>query len=115
VYSSDISDNSKHPSHPSHLSFLSNIGILDTLNPTPHDTTPTDSHHKAFITEMDSNDPGLSEGYFADNSLNPLPTDTPLLPTHYTSRHYTNQTTLNGQPPDIPLDTLDGHSSLMGV
>jgi hypothetical protein len=103
-----------HPSHLSHLGYLSTISNLNTLNPYLLATTPTDSYHGAFITKMDLNDPGLSEGYFVDNSLDPLPTATPLLP-HYISQFpYTSQTALDGHSLNISLDTLDGHSSLLG-
>jgi hypothetical protein len=44
------------------------------------DTAPTDSPLEAFITELDPEDPGLSEGYYEDDSLNPLPIATPMLP-----------------------------------
>jgi hypothetical protein len=70
--------------HFSHLVYLGTIGNLDTLDPIPLATTLTDSYHGAFITEMDPDDPGPLEGYFVDNSLDPLSTATPLLP-HYTS------------------------------
>ena len=105
----------RHPSHPSHLSYLGTIDNPNTLNPYPLYTTPTDSYHRAFITEMPPNDPGPSEGYFTDNSLNPLPTATPLLP-HYTSQSpYISQIALDGHSSDIPLDALDGHSSLLEI
>jgi hypothetical protein len=71
----------RHPSHLSHLGHLGNIGDLDTLNPNPLNPAPTDSQLEAFITELDPMDPGLSEGYYKDNSLNPIPTDTPLITT----------------------------------
>jgi hypothetical protein len=99
-----------HPGHLGHLGYLSIIGNLDILNPYPLTTTLIDDYHRAFITEMDPNDPGPSEGYFANNLLNPLSTATHLLPDYYTS-----QTTLNGHSPDIPLDALDGHSSLSEI
>jgi hypothetical protein len=61
-----------HPSHLGHLGHLSNICDLDPLNPSPLDPAPTDSLPGAFITEVDPMDPGLSEGCYADDSLNPL-------------------------------------------
>jgi hypothetical protein len=97
-----------HPSHPSHLGYLGNIGNLNTLNPYLPDPTPTDSYHRAFVIEMDPNDPGPLEGYFIDNLLNPLPIETPLLP-------YISQAASSGHSLDIPLDALDRHGSLMGV
>jgi hypothetical protein len=62
----------RHPGHLGHLSHLSNISDLDPLNPSPLNPAPTDSLLGAFITEMDPTDPGLSEGCYADNSLNPF-------------------------------------------
>jgi hypothetical protein len=67
-----------HPSHLSHLGHLSNIGDLDPLDPSPLDPTPTDSLQRAFITEMDPMDPSLSEGCYADDSLDPLHTEPTL-------------------------------------
>jgi hypothetical protein len=74
-----------HSSHLGHLGYLSNISNLNTLDPYPLDTAPIDSYNGAFITEMNPDDPGPSEGYFTDKLLDPLPTDTPLLPQCYTS------------------------------
>jgi len=61
-----------HPSHLGHLGHLSNICDLDPLNPSPLDPAPTDSLPGAFITEVDPMDPCLSEGRYADDSLDPL-------------------------------------------
>jgi hypothetical protein len=66
----------EHPSHLGHLGHLSNIGDLNPLNPSPLNPAPTDSLPEAFITEMDPTDPGLSEGCYADDSLDPLHTRT---------------------------------------
>jgi hypothetical protein len=55
---------------------------------------------------MDPDDPP----YFIDNLLNPLPVTTPLLP-HTDS--YTSQLDLDRHSLNIPLDTLDGHGSLV--
>jgi hypothetical protein len=85
------------------------ISNLNTLDPYPLTTALTDNYHKAFITEMDPDDPGPSEGYFMDNSLEPLPIATPLL------SHYTSQTTPNRHSPDTSLDALDGHGSLSEI
>jgi len=104
----------RHLGHLGHLSYLGTIGNLDTLDPYPLATVLTDSSPKAFITELDPEDPGPPQGYFTDNLLNPLPTATPLL-LHYTSQFpHISQTALNGHSPDIPLDALDGHGSLLG-
>jgi hypothetical protein len=70
----------RHLSHLSHLGYLGTIGNLDTLDPYPLDSAPTDSPLKAFITKLDPEDPGLSEGYYEDDLLDPLPISTPLLP-----------------------------------
>ena len=60
----------------------------------PHslNTAPPDSYCRAFITQMDPEDLGLSEGCFTDDLLIPLPMSSPLLP----------------WPQDI--DALNGHS-----
>jgi hypothetical protein len=89
----------RHLGHLSHLSYLGTISNLDTLNSYSLNTTPTDSYYRAFIIKMDPKDSGLSEGYFTDNLLNPLPTATPLLPTQGA---YTRQIALNGHgsPPE---------------
>ena len=76
--------------HPGHLS---NIGGLNTLNPYPLNPALTDSQLEAFITT----DPGLLEGYYKDNLLDPIPTDTPLL-LPCLDRHYTSQITLDEHP-----------------
>jgi hypothetical protein len=68
--------------HLSHLGYLGIISNLDTLDPYSFDTTLIDSYHRAFITEMDPDNPGLSEGYFVDNLPDPLSIATPLLPTY---------------------------------
>jgi hypothetical protein len=105
--------------HPDHLSHLGNIGDLDPLNPSTLDPVLTDSLPGAFITEMDPMDPGPSEGCYADDSLDPLHTRTletvtqgrlPLGVTHKTEA-------LNGHSPTsgIPIDALDGHSSLSEI
>ena len=47
---------------------------------------------------MDPKDLGPLEGYYVDNSLNPLPIATPLLPTE----HYNRQTALDRH--DSPLE-----------
>jgi hypothetical protein len=66
-------------------------------------------------------DPGLSEGCYKDNSLNPLPTDTPLLLhtsqglTPSWGRTHTSQIALDRQPSDNPLDALDRHSSISEI
>jgi hypothetical protein len=70
----------RHLSHLGHLSYLSTIGNLNTLDPCLLDTAPTDSPLEAFITKLDPKDPGLTEGYYEDNSLDPLSISTPLLP-----------------------------------
>jgi|HubBroStandDraft_3_1064219.scaffolds.fasta_scaffold117322_2 hypothetical protein len=78
---------SSHPSHLRHLRHLSHLGYLsilgnpDILNPYLLDTILTDSQTKVFITELDFKDPGPSEGYYMDDSPNPIPIATPLLPT----------------------------------
>ena len=66
--------------HSSHLVYLGTIGNLDTLDPYPLDSAPTDSPLKAFITKLDPEDPGLLEGYHEDDLLDPLSISTPLLP-----------------------------------
>jgi hypothetical protein len=88
-----------HPSHLSHLGYLGNIGNLDTLDPYPLDSALIDSSLEACITELDPTDPGLLEGYYKDNLLNPLSTDTPLLPDYYIS--HTSQIALNGRFLDL--------------
>jgi hypothetical protein len=105
-----------HIGHLSHLGYLSTIGNLNTLNPYPLATTLMDSYHRAFITEMDPNNPGLSEGYFTDNLLNPLPTTTPLLPDYYTSQFpsHTSQS-IHDDSLDLPLNTIKGHGSLLEI
>jgi hypothetical protein len=108
---SSHSSHLRHPGHLSHVSYLGTISNIDTLNPYSLDTTLTDSPLEAFITELDPEDPGPPEGYYKDDLLDPLPTITPLLP-H--TPGYTSQTTLDGHFLDIPLDALDGHSSLLG-
>ena len=70
-----------HLGHLRHLSYLGTIGNLNNLDPYSLNTTPTDSSPKAFITELDPKDPGPSKGYYEDDSLNPIPIATPLLPT----------------------------------
>jgi hypothetical protein len=116
-----------HLGHLGHLGYLGTIGNLDPLDPYPLDPALTDSLPGAFITEMDPMDPGLSEGCYADDSLDPIPTDTPLLPQcldrHYTSQilarswsSHTSQT--DGQvlgTSDFPIDTLNGHGSLSEI
>jgi hypothetical protein len=62
----------RHLGHLGHLGHLSNIGDLNTPDPYSLNPAPTDSLPGAFITEMDPTDPGLSDGCYADNSLNPL-------------------------------------------
>jgi hypothetical protein len=69
----------RHFSHLGHLSYLGNIGNLNTLAPYPLDSALTDSPLEAFITELDPKDLGPPEGYYKDDLLDPLPTDTPLL------------------------------------
>jgi hypothetical protein len=111
--------------HLSHLGYLGNIGNLDTLEPYPHDPAPTDSLPGAFITEMDPTDPGLSEGCYADDSLNPihtrtLETDTQgtLHKTDSRREYHTRQTdALNGHGPTsgILIDALDGHGSFSEI
>jgi len=64
----------RHPGHLSHLGHLGNIGDLDPLDPSTLDPALTDSLPGAFIIEMDPMDPGLSEGCYADDSLNPAHT-----------------------------------------
>jgi hypothetical protein len=108
-------------SHLGHLGYLGNIGNLDTLDPYPLDPAPTDSLPGAFITEMDPTDPGLSEGCYADDSLEPLHTRT--LETAYTSQtprreYHTRQTdALDGHGPTsgIFIDALDGHGSFSEI
>jgi hypothetical protein len=68
-----------HLSHLSHLGYLGTISNLNTLDPYSLEPTPTDSPLIAFITELDPECPGLSEGYYKDDLLDPLPIDTPLL------------------------------------
>ena len=70
----------RHLGHLGHLNYLGTIGNLNTLNPYPLDSAPTDSPLEAFITELDPKDPGPSEGYYENDLLNPLSTNTPLLP-----------------------------------
>jgi hypothetical protein len=76
---------------------------------------------------MDPTDPGLSEGCYADDSLDPLHTRT--LETAYTSytsqtprrenhtRHVHKSDALDGHGPisGIHLDALDGHGSLSEI
>jgi hypothetical protein len=52
--------------HPGHL------GHLGHLDPSPLEPALTDSLPGAFITEVDPMDPCLSEGRYADDSLDPL-------------------------------------------
>src|SRR5580693_2298011 len=104
----------KHPGHLSHLSHLDNIGDLHPLNPSPLDPALTDSLPGAFITEMDPTDPGLSEGCYTDDSLNPLHTRTlETADTSYTSQIHA----LDGHGPTlgIHLDALDGHGSISEI
>jgi hypothetical protein len=103
-----------HPSHLSHLGYLGTIGNLDTLNPYSLDPALADSPLEAFITELDPEDPGPSEGYYKDDLLNPLPIDTPLL-LPCLNQHYTRQIALKGQPWTFPLDALKGHSSFSEI
>src|SRR5580693_9100132 len=111
----------RHPGHLSHLSHLGNIGDLNPLDPSPLDPALTDSLPGAFITEMDPTYPGLSEGCYADDSLNPLHART--LETAYTSHapsgeyHARQIDALNGHSPisGIYLDTLDGHGSFSEI
>ena len=104
-----------HPSHLSHLGYLGTIGNLDTLNPYSLDPALADSPLEAFITELDPEDPGPSEGYYKDDLLDPIPINTPLLPPCL-DRHYTSQThrqvldTL-----DFPIDALDGHGPILEI
>jgi hypothetical protein len=110
--------------HLGHLGHLSNISDLDTLDPYSHDPAPTDSLLGAFITEMDPTDPGLSEGCYADDSLDPLHTRTlETADTNHTSQtprreYHTRQIdTLNGHGPisGILIDALDGHGSFSEI
>jgi hypothetical protein len=72
---------------------------------------------------MDPTDPGLSEGCYADDSLDPLHARTlETTYTRYTShdphRDYTRQIdTLDGHGPisGILIDALDGHGSLSEI
>jgi hypothetical protein len=82
----------EHLGHLGHLGYLGIIGNLNTLNPYSLDTTPIDSYCRAFITEMNPEDGGVSEGYYIDNLLNHLSIATPLLPIE---RHI-RQTALDG-------------------
>jgi hypothetical protein len=59
-------------------------------------------------------DPGLLEGYYKDDLLDPLPIDTPLL-LPWLDRHYTSQIALDEKTPDIPIDALDGHGSILEI
>jgi hypothetical protein len=110
-----------HFGHLGHLSHLSNIGDLDTLDPYSLNPAPTDSLPEAFITEMDPTDPGLSEGCYTDDLLDPLHVNT--LETTYTSHvplgdnHARQIDALNGHGPTsgIFLDALDGHGSLSEI
>jgi hypothetical protein len=76
---------SSHPGHLRHLRLLghlSDLGTLSNLNTLDLyslDLTLTDSPLQAFITEVDPTDSCLSEGYYEDDSLDPLPVTTPLL------------------------------------
>jgi hypothetical protein len=65
-----------HLGHLGHFSHLSHLGDLNTLDPYSLNPTLTDSLPGAFITEMDPTDPGPSEGCYADDSLDPLHTNT---------------------------------------
>jgi hypothetical protein len=58
--------------HLGHLGYLGTIGNLDTLDPYSLDTALTDSPLEAFITKLDPEDPGPSEGYYKEDLLNPL-------------------------------------------
>ena len=103
----------RHPGHLGHLGHLGNIGDLDSLDPSPLDPAPTDSLPGAFITEMNPMDPGLSEGCYADDSLDPLHTRT-----LETDMNYTSQIdALDGHGPTsgIHLDALDGHGSFSEI
>jgi hypothetical protein len=60
--------------HPGHLGHLGNIGDLNPLDPSTLDPALTDSLPGAFITEMDPTDPGLSQGCYADDLLDPAHT-----------------------------------------
>ena len=70
---------------------------------------------------MDPTDPGLSEGCYTDDSLDPLHTRT--LETAYTSQtpwreyHTRQMDALDGHGPisGIHLDALDGHGSLSEI
>jgi hypothetical protein len=97
-----------HLGHLSHLGHLGNIGDLNTLNPYPLDPAPTDSLPGAFITEMDPTDPGLSEGCYADNSLDPLHTRT--LETAYTSHAPSGSTTQVRHTPSIGTAPSRGYT-----
>jgi hypothetical protein len=94
--------------HLGHLSHLGNIGDLNTLDPYPLDPAPTDSLLGAFITEMDPTDPGLSEGCYADNSLDPLHTRT--LETAYTSYAPSGSTTQVRHTPSMGTAPSRGYT-----
>jgi hypothetical protein len=109
----------RHPGHLGHLGHLSNISDLDPLDPSPLNPAPTDSLPGEFITEMDPMDPGLSEGCYADDSLNPLHTE-PTLETMYTSQTpfgstYTSQIDRSPWHLRHPIDALDGHGSFSEI
>jgi hypothetical protein len=74
-----------HLSHHGHLSYLSHLGHLNTLNPyspiTQEPITSDSYPHGAFITELNLEDPDLSEGYPVDDLLIPLTTSSPLTDT----------------------------------
>jgi hypothetical protein len=87
----------RHLGHLSHLSYLSTLGNLNILNPYSLNTAPIDNQPKAFMTEMNSKDPGPSEGYFKDDSLNPLPMLSPLLLTPQEPINTLNSSLSEGQ------------------
>jgi hypothetical protein len=119
---------SGHVRHLSHLRHLGHLGhwtysspyvILEHLRQLGHPGHLGHLSHLGNISDLNTLDP---------YPLNPLPTETPLLPPclnrHYTSqalalswsRTYTNQT--HGQssdPLDFPLDTLDVHGSFLEI
>jgi hypothetical protein len=109
-----------HLRHPGHLGYLGNIGNLDTLDPYPHDPVPTDSLPGAFITEMDPTDPGLSEGCYADDSLDPPSYQNTRNRLHKSDSpegepHKTDALDGHGPTSGIFIDALDGHGSVLEI
>jgi hypothetical protein len=96
----------RHPNHLGHLGYLSTLGNLDILNPSSLDTAPTDSQPEAFIIELNPKGPGPLEGYYMDDSLDPIPMATPLLPTISPSKGRTHIRQTDAQMGMTQLNSL---------